>query len=658
MQGVEPLSGSRAILLRNNRARVGGAVYVQCSDIGSACTEAFGAGNKIGALPHLPKVEFSGNAASSYGNTVATKAVSMVWQGNTSILELVPGQQPLSLAVKLFDSQGSLVKGSEDIIEVLICPVTAVECTVVSASIPPINQGFNFLTGLSSIEAAVECDAISKVEMVTEMSFQIRVIGAEYIPRVSGRILCNMCKTGQRLITHDSRGTWSCEVCAPGTYNVNPFTGECLACPSAAVCLHGVPIFEASKATGTIEMELPDGDLQQALAVKIGVEAWQLTVLPLRRGPATVSFELVAGAAQMSELAAAGLELGNIKPIGPQAAEGEVWEEVNGQFLLRSCPPGHQLLNTTADGALDVESQRCLPCPPNTYIIDQKYPCQKCPKGIRAAASWSPRLLLCLSVSVCLSTVLSLFLFPRPLSLSLSVAPPRPPPYCPDGIQFIPNDWSEVGKQNGSTWELAPNADGSRSYRVIDCPSGFQISYAGDLPADDSCIKCERNTYRLNRANRNSSACSSCPSFATCGGGSDVQAKANFWRLSFHYLGEFEVILEADCSTKDATCMFPRGLGKNWGEPMTCLPLGESEQLYCARRTSAGEGGVRRVIGNSDASIPLLFACPKLEICGAGNTCLDNRTGPLCGYIHMQTEREGEARRESLCVREEKREER
>ena len=104
----------------------------------------------------------------------------------------------------------------------------------------------------------------------------------------------------------------ACTPCGSGTYSLDPVLGICRRCPSAAVCLHGVPIFEASKATGTIKMELPDGDLQQALAVKIGVEAWQLTVLPLRRGPVTVSFELVAGAAQMSELAAAGLELGKI----------------------------------------------------------------------------------------------------------------------------------------------------------------------------------------------------------------------------------------------------------------------------------------------------------------------------------------------------------
>ena len=48
VQGVGPLSGSRAILLRNNRASAGGAVYVECSNMGRSCAEAFNASNKIG----------------------------------------------------------------------------------------------------------------------------------------------------------------------------------------------------------------------------------------------------------------------------------------------------------------------------------------------------------------------------------------------------------------------------------------------------------------------------------------------------------------------------------------------------------------------------------------------------------------------------------
>ena len=56
--------------------------------------------------------------------------------------------------------------------------------------------------------------------------------------------------------------------------------------------------------------------------------------------------------------------------------------------MLQSCPPGHLLINTT-DGSvcvlyspLDVNAQRCVKCEKTAYIIDQLYPCLKCPKNV------------------------------------------------------------------------------------------------------------------------------------------------------------------------------------------------------------------------------------------------------------------------------------
>ena len=108
-----------------------------------------------------------------------------------------------------------------------------------------------------------------------------------------------------------------------------------------------------------------------------------------RRRTASVSFELVAGAAQMAELgvslAALGLELGEPAALGAELVEGEVWEEVEGRFLLRACPPGHQLINTTEDGVLDLGAQKCIPCGPSRYIVDPLRP-------------WYRSMLFCLSL--------------------------------------------------------------------------------------------------------------------------------------------------------------------------------------------------------------------------------------------------------------------
>ena len=152
VQGVGPLSGSRAVLVRNNRARAGGAVFVECTNVGAVCAEVFSEDNKIGVLPQLPKVEFSGNAASSYGNNIATKATTMLNHdgGNRSIVELVPGQESLAVTVKLYDSQGGLVKGSEDIIEMVICPIStgtagAFECPCMTALAPAVRAALEGL---------------------------------------------------------------------------------------------------------------------------------------------------------------------------------------------------------------------------------------------------------------------------------------------------------------------------------------------------------------------------------------------------------------------------------------------------------------------------------------------------------------------------------
>jgi len=46
-----------------------------------------------------------------------------------------------------------------------------------------------------------------------------------------------------------------------------------------------------------------------------------------------------------------------------------------GMYVLISCPPGHQIVNTTHI------VQQCKPCEPSTYIVDVLKPCSSCPLG-------------------------------------------------------------------------------------------------------------------------------------------------------------------------------------------------------------------------------------------------------------------------------------
>jgi hypothetical protein len=154
--------------------------------------------------------------------------------------------------------------------------------------------------------------------------------------------------------------------------------------------------------TGAIELELVNDvgndaiqRAQSAIAAKLGVEFWQIQVLQVpsqgqqRRSARSIQFELVADktlmAALVQRIAAIGVSLGAIQAAGNLAAEGEVWVQDAGRYLLKSCAPGSQLINTTDTGetqpTLDVDAQKCRPCGVTTYIIDQMHGCKKCPKG-------------------------------------------------------------------------------------------------------------------------------------------------------------------------------------------------------------------------------------------------------------------------------------
>jgi hypothetical protein len=98
--GIDTLSSTRAILLHDNAAQSGGAIFVACHHIGQ-CAGTFDDSNTIGSLPLLRKIEFEGNVAVLYGNTVASHASLLVWHGRSpSGLEIVPVRANMATAVQ------------------------------------------------------------------------------------------------------------------------------------------------------------------------------------------------------------------------------------------------------------------------------------------------------------------------------------------------------------------------------------------------------------------------------------------------------------------------------------------------------------------------------------------------------------------------------
>jgi len=180
--------------------------------------------------------------------------------------------------------------------------------------------------------------------------------------------------------------------------------------------------------TGEIELTgLPEegGEdaVRQALADLLGVDVSQI-VLPeptrrrQRRAAArTIRFEITGDATEAAQLAAdlqtgdlaaqlssqlsqtykmnitAQVSGGEIEETSEKRPEGEKWEEVDGQYILRHCPQGFLLVNTT------VELSMCRECNAGTYSFsdsdacnEQVHPticdvrdCSACPVGATCA---------------------------------------------------------------------------------------------------------------------------------------------------------------------------------------------------------------------------------------------------------------------------------
>ena len=340
---------------------------------------------------------------------------------------------------------------------------------------------------------------------------------------IDGRVQLLNCPAGNLVVNTSGHDFQTCEQCAQGKYTVDPFSGACHVCPPSATCWNGAPpIFGAIKVAGSIDMDLPEDseepEIRKALGSKFGVKEWQISLLARRRRTARkISFQLVASKEGISSVEARFDAYGVVREykhdMGEPIAPGEKWEELGGMLLLRSCPPGHQLINTTNDGALDVDGQRCSKCQPNTYIVDQMHPCVKCPKGAT----------------------------------------------CLDGVQFVSN-------APGSEWEMERVGNGGLQWRIASCPAGYKMQREHQIPDADDCIKCIRGEYLLGPVHwrgphETLPECFSCPKGASCSGGDNVEATEGYWRLPTNSSQHTEEAVVLQCSV--GLCMGNNTCKKN-----------------------------------------------------------------------------------------------
>ena len=205
---------------------------------------------------------------------------------------------------------------------------------------------------------------------------------------------------------------------------------------------------------------------------------------------------------------------------------------------------------------------------------------------------------------------------------------------CPDGLAFEPI-------ANGSVWEIKVESDGGLYRRIVWCPSGFELIRDEVMPELDDCRQCHKDTYLLDPIrwqgqNVSATNCFPCEMGANCAGGNSIEATPSHWKMTFVYSDGHEYLQEAACGNKEegTVCMFPEGsflVGGNWGDPMRCTKLSDDLGLVCARKFNPSQRRNNITVTMQTNSKARILRCPPGS-CDKNNMCLQNRTGPICGY--------------------------
>ena len=91
-------------------------------------------------------------------------------------LEQVPGQDTLSLDIRLYDDTDSLVRGTSDVVEVRFCRISGT-CSTKDAIMPSAYFGFSQSTGVATVEARLECPVGEDAAR-----FEVVLVASPFVP--------------------------------------------------------------------------------------------------------------------------------------------------------------------------------------------------------------------------------------------------------------------------------------------------------------------------------------------------------------------------------------------------------------------------------------------------------------------------------------------
>ena len=219
-----------------------------------------------------------------------------------------------------------------------------------------------------------------------------------------------------------------------------------------------------------------------------------------------------------------------------------LWENIGGMYVLKTCPSGYTLKNSTdgtSKGTFSDIIQECRLCPHAMYIINSQDDCQTCPPG-----------LICRGDEVVQSAIAGSVWIPKG-DIFFLVS-------CPGGYEIFSSGDRGFDATAQSCQPCSAGTECTHSICITCslCPAGKFKSTKSSAPCED----CNVDTYNSNLGSMTKLACETCPLMSTTKGLRGQVNTTSCQCTAPYYMGSATCLpcpLGAICL--DGACAFPSG---------------------------------------------------------------------------------------------------